>query len=428
MINDSQIQKCLRLHKEGRSLREIARETGLSINTIRSYIADPNKGLTPVERALRQSRLDVISQEDFAAMYKACNGSYAALAEAIVKLRHDAGDLTFTISASAVRRYVLARKPELKPAKPEPAVFSVEPGEQLQIDFVECKFRFTGQAEPVKLKVFEAVYAYSRRSFILICPDATQKSWLTGIVQCLAKWGIPRTILCDNDVALVRRNPSSIHAKFNDRFVWLCEGLGVQPKACRPCRPQTKGRVERHGGTLKHNGIAQAQALVDANNGQSIENAVQLQAFLDRWAEAFARRKRFRNQQGQLLSEDDLYAYEKAFLKFPRNLETWLSVATYSITISSHATVHLHGTRIKVPYRFANSAAEVTFRADRAFFITTPSGSTIQQGVITAENFSSYKWDDRAPDTGAIQEVADPLEDDLSNDDYFNEVTELYGV
>lgn len=71
----------------------------------------------------------------------------------------------FSVSRSAVRRYLLSRYPELRPQKLDPVPFFVEPGQQLQIDFVQCEFRFTGHSEPTVLKVFEAVYSYSRRAF-----------------------------------------------------------------------------------------------------------------------------------------------------------------------------------------------------------------------------------------------------------------------
>ena len=91
----------------------------------------------------------------------------------------------FSIGASVICRYVASRFPDLKPAKEESASFEVEPGHQLQIDFVQCLFRFGGSAEATRSYIFEAIYSISRRGFILLCPDLTQKSWLTGFSRCL---------------------------------------------------------------------------------------------------------------------------------------------------------------------------------------------------------------------------------------------------
>lgn len=184
MIPDITVQRLRRLRAEGFSLRKISSTTGVSVNTIRSYLSQPGKGLVPKPTQFRKSRLDAIPRDDYESMYAACRGNYAALALAFSLFMKEKGNQDFSISRSAVRRYSLSRYPDLKQPAPDPAPFFVEPGQQLQIDFVECGFQFTGDAQPSKIKVFEAIYSYSRRAFILICPDLSQKSWLTGIVRC----------------------------------------------------------------------------------------------------------------------------------------------------------------------------------------------------------------------------------------------------
>lgn len=234
MISDEVVQRIRRYRSEGVSLREISRATGISVNTIRRYLADPMLGMVPRPKQIRKSKLDILSKESFESIYRACKGNCAAIALA-VKLMLQETQLEFSVSRSAVRRYLLSRYPELRPQKLDPVPFFVEPGQQLQIDFVQCEFRFTGHSEPTVLKVFEAVYSYSRRAFFLICPDLTQKSWLTGITQCLARWGIPRQILCDNDIGLVRRGVKPGEAKFNPRFQWLWTPSVCSPRPVVPC-------------------------------------------------------------------------------------------------------------------------------------------------------------------------------------------------
>ncbi len=55
--------------------------------------------------------------------------------------------------------------------------YRCEPGQQLQIDFVKTKFTFheeNGTAFEQDIYLFEAVYAWSRKSFVRVCPDMTQ--------------------------------------------------------------------------------------------------------------------------------------------------------------------------------------------------------------------------------------------------------------
>lgn len=423
MIPDITVQRLRRLRAEGFSLRKISSTTGVSVNTIRSYLSQPNKGLVPKPTQFRKSRLDAIPREDYESMYSACRGNYAALALAFALFMKEKGNPDFSISRSAVRRYSLSRYPDLKQPAPEPAPFFVEPGQQLQIDFVECRFQFTGDAQPSKIKVFEAIYSYSRRAFILICPDLSQKSWLTGIVRCLAKWGIPRQILCDNDASLVRRGIHPGKAKFNPRFCWLCDSIGVNPKACRPLTPRTKGRVERFGGTLKSNAIAVAQALINSSSGREIRTNEQLQEFVDEWLVLTAKQLRFLHHDGKTkASEDELYEIERKFLLFPEKLSSLLNVSTYPIHVSAHGSVYLHGLRFLLT-RHANQDLEVTFRADGAFFITTQSGTPVFQSQIPDENLSKYRWNDRPPQASQYTEI--PAQTQPETDPYLEYVKQL---
>ena len=71
MIPDITVQRLRRLRAEGFSLRKISSTTGVSVNTIRSYLSQPNKGLVPKPTQVRKSRLDAIPREDYESMYSA---------------------------------------------------------------------------------------------------------------------------------------------------------------------------------------------------------------------------------------------------------------------------------------------------------------------------------------------------------------------
>lgn len=378
MISDEVVQRIRRYRNEGVSLREISRATGISVNTIRRYLADPMLGMVPRPKQIRKSKLDILSKENFESIYRACKGNCAAVALA-VKLMLQETQPEFSVSRSAVRRHLLSRYPELRPQKLDPVPFFVEPGQQLQIDFVQCEFRFTGHSEPTVLKVFEAVYSYSRRAFFLICPDLTQKSWLTGITQCLARWGIPRQILCDNDIGLVRRGVKPGEAKFNSRFQWLCDTIGVQ-------------------------------SLVDTKQGFEIHTVEQPQAFVDQWLHQQADIPKYLIPNGRRVSENDLYSQEKPFLVFPERLASLLQVATYPLIIPRSAVVWLHGTKFRVSPRYAQQPAEVTFAADGSFIIALPSGLPIFRSGISAENLSRYRWDERLETPAFAEEIDDDRE------------------
>ena len=124
MISDEVVQRIRRYRSEGVSLREISRATGISVNTIRRYLADPMLGMVPRPKQIRKSKLDILAKESFESIYRACKGNCAAIALA-VKLMLQETQPEFSVSRSAVRRYLLSRYPELRPQKLDPVPLDV---------------------------------------------------------------------------------------------------------------------------------------------------------------------------------------------------------------------------------------------------------------------------------------------------------------
>ena len=62
--------------------------------------------------------------------------------------------------------------------------------------------------------------------------------------------GVTRQVWVDNHKAAVTAHvPGAV--RFNERFKQLARHYGFVPKACRPYRPRTKGKVERLVGYVK---------------------------------------------------------------------------------------------------------------------------------------------------------------------------------
>lgn len=70
--------------------------------------------------------------------------------------------------------------------------------------------------------------------------------------------GVPEHILYDNMKTVVTlHSPTQI--RFNRKFEEFLAYYGVVPKACKPARPQTKGKVESAVGYLKKNFLQRKQ-------------------------------------------------------------------------------------------------------------------------------------------------------------------------
>ena len=65
--------------------------------------------------------------------------------------------------------------------------------------------------------------------------------------------GVPHELLFDNAKALMLQRDAygeSCH-RWNPALLELADQFGFKPRACRPYRAQTKGKVERFNGYLK---------------------------------------------------------------------------------------------------------------------------------------------------------------------------------
>ena len=91
-----------------------------------------------------------------------------------------------------------------------------------------------------------AVLGCSRAPTIRFALDRTRPTTLGLVLACLDDLGgVPREILTDRDAAFCIGATSDGRAILAPEWVDLCTTLSVIPKACRPYRAKTKGKVER---------------------------------------------------------------------------------------------------------------------------------------------------------------------------------------
>jgi transposase len=91
-----------------------------------------------------------------------------------------------------------------------------------------------------------SILGYSRAPALRLATDHTRQTTLAHLVSCLDDLGgIPREILTDRDSVFCIGQTSDGRAIFAPEWIDLCAVLGTIPRACRPYRAQTKGKVER---------------------------------------------------------------------------------------------------------------------------------------------------------------------------------------
>jgi transposase len=133
---------------------------------------------------------------------------------------------------------------EIRPHEPEEPVtrFETPPGKQAQVDFAHFRFPWgTRYALVVVLGYSRALwFQYFRR----------QDLWtlIRGLEQAFQFFGgVPEEILFDQMRAVVSRDlrPHGGRLIENAEFLRFAAHHGFRPRACRPYRAKTKGKVER---------------------------------------------------------------------------------------------------------------------------------------------------------------------------------------
>lgn len=222
------------LAKHGKGVREIAREVGVSRNTVRRYLRDP-EAVRYKGRPRRPTKLDPFKSyigERLAAAAPDLIPAKVLFDE--VRERGYAGGYTM------VKAYVATLKPAIEP---EPVVrFETAPGEQMQVDWATIR---RGRN---RLSVFIATLGWSRATYTEFFTDERVETLMAAHEHAfLAFGGVPREVLYDNvkTVVIDRDAYGPGRHRFHRGFVDFAGHCGFRPRLCRPYRAKTKGKVER---------------------------------------------------------------------------------------------------------------------------------------------------------------------------------------
>lgn len=220
----------------GWSISKIAREFGLDWRTARRYATSEDvpryrprerpAELTEAQLAHLQRRLDRCSDLRATTLYR------------------ELQELGYEGSYPSLARRVRAIRP--RDEETDPVIrFETDPGVQAQVDWADCGHWLLG-TELRKLHALVEILGYSRMVAVHFATDSTRATTLRLLVAGLEDLGgVPEEVLSDRDPALVIGETPSHRPVFAPEWSDLAATLGTRPKACRPYRAKTKGKVER---------------------------------------------------------------------------------------------------------------------------------------------------------------------------------------
>lgn len=244
------------LKGKGYSIRRIAKELGISRNTVRRHLrSDEPPRYGPRKR--RPSKLDP---------YK----------DYLVRRLEETPELTATVLLREIRAQgyegqITILKDFVRPIRAErrrlrelTVRFETAPGEQMQADWGHYG-RLPGGA---KLYGLVVVLGFSRMLYVHFSTRMRQQDLLVGLVEAFEYFGgWARKLLVDNARSVVlKRGPSVADSNIQPRFLELFGYHGIQLQLCEPARPQTKGKIERSISYVR-------QSLVMPSSWQRVEEA-----------------------------------------------------------------------------------------------------------------------------------------------------------
>lgn len=222
------------LAKHGKGVREIAREMGVSRNTVRRYVRDAQAARYK-DRPQRPAKIDPFRPYIVERLAAAAPDLIPAkvLFDEIRERGYDGG---YTM----VKAFVATLKPA---ARPDPVVrFETPPGQQMQVDWATIR---RGRN---RLSVFVATLGWSRVAYVEFVTDERVETLIACHERAFLTFGgVPREGLYDNvkTVVIDRDVYGPGRHRFHAGFLDFAGHCGFRPRLCRPYRAQTKGKVER---------------------------------------------------------------------------------------------------------------------------------------------------------------------------------------
>lgn len=163
-----------------------------------------------------------------------------------VRLTRELRERGYRGAYTAVKRFVAAIRPESQP-KPFEVRFETPPGHQAQVDFARFVTTFTDEPGSVRIVwLFSMVLGHSRHIFArFVMHQDLQTLLRCHMLAFTALGGVPIEILYDRMKTAVMGEHADGHIIYNRSLIALGRHYGFLPRACRPYRAKTKGKVER---------------------------------------------------------------------------------------------------------------------------------------------------------------------------------------
>ena len=230
------------LHGQGWSIRRISREMQISRKRIRRLLVSKSvlRDTTPKQgirsKIMRPSKLDPYKEyiAELLEKYSDITG------QRVYELLKEKG---FEGEISIVRVYLKSIRQV--GSKTPVRMVETDPGQRAAHDWSDYNILFTLSGKTEQVTFFSYILGYSRRQYISVVEDKTQKTLLRELIATFIYLdGVPHEIKSDNQKACVDRWEMG-KPVFNRKYLEFATHYRFRPLTIRPGKPTENLKVER---------------------------------------------------------------------------------------------------------------------------------------------------------------------------------------
>ncbi|MGH8621539.1 MAG: IS21 family transposase [Burkholderiales bacterium] len=243
VIGKERWEEIRRMRAEGGSVAQIARLTGLDRKTVRSALAKCE--WVPYRRTKLVETL--LSAHASWLAERAPQVHYSARI-LFQELRSSRG---YTGGYDTVKIAVRPLRAEAAVASLTQRRFETEPGQQAQVDWGQVRTRFV--SGPTEVHVFVMTLGYSRRCWAEGYENERMSALLAAHEHAFEHFGGCTAEILYDRMRTVVAGSFEGKPRWNPTFEAFARHWSFEPRACRPYRAQTKGKVESGVKYVKRN-------------------------------------------------------------------------------------------------------------------------------------------------------------------------------
>ena len=389
----NEIKQVLRLHFErGLAIKTIARELGMSKNTVKEYLRRFSASGLSLESILKQepSTLSGVLRPEHATVTSRYSEFLERADYYLTELKqhkhltkHLLWEEEFTQGRIQYRYsqfcYYLQ---QYEQSRESTMVLQFDPGDRLMVDFAGDKLYLTdpdsGKLTPCEILIL--TLAYSHRSFAIALPSQRLEDLLDGLAVGMELLGaVPQGLVCDNMRTAVNKS-SRYEPEVNEALLDFANYYGMSVLPTRVRKPRDKSRVE---GSVNHV-YYQVYARMRHHTYYSLEE-------LNQALRSYCHDFNHRMMKDYGLSREALYQRDEQKHMKPLPDTPYMLVKRYQLKVGQNGHIYLGSKKqhYSVPYRLIGQ--KVTVVISRSLLKVYHKSECVATHVVTGQRYNTVE-------------------------------------